>query len=155
MKLRFEQHLSIDRETLFRFHETPANLLLLMEHWPAFRLRQHEGTIHCGAKMHVAERIGPFWIPMTFEHFVFEPPVRFGERQIKGPFQTCQHIHEFVEEAGGTKIIDHLEVALPFWMGGALSTRLFAARRLRRMFAYRQRAYQSLLQSGRIAGGAT
>lgn len=153
MQLRFEQHLSIDREMLFRFHETPRNLTLLMQHWPTFRLDSHEGSIRPGAKLQAAERVGPFWIPMTFEHFLYEPPHRFGERQLRGPFRRCQHIHEFLEVDGGTKIIDHIEVELPIWMGGALATRLFAARRLRRMFEYRQRAYQSLVVQGLIAVG--
>jgi ligand-binding SRPBCC domain-containing protein len=151
MQLRFELQLPIDREALFRFHETPQNLTLLMQHWPTFRLASHEGSIRAGAKLHAAERVGPFWIPMTFEHFLYEPPHRFGERQLRGPFRKCQHIHEFLEVNGGTKIIDHIEVELPMWMGGALATRLFAARRLRRMFEYRQRAYRTLVESGQIA----
>jgi ligand-binding SRPBCC domain-containing protein len=151
MQLRFEQHLPIDRESLFRFHETPDNLQMLMEKWTAFRILDHEGTIRTGAKMRVAERLGPFWIPMTFEHFAYEPPLRFGERQIKGPFAICEHIHEFVEDGSGTKIVDLLNVALPFWLGGSVATRLCVAPRLRRMFAFRQQAYASLHKSGQIA----
>lgn len=150
MKLRFEQHIGLDRETVFRFHENPANLTLLMVHWPAFRLIEHEATIRPGVKMHVAERLGPFWIPMTFEHFLYEPPHRFGERQFKGPFRKCEHVHEFVETATGTTITDHLDVELPWWMGGELAMRLLVGPRIHRLFAFRKQAYLSLEQSGRI-----
>jgi len=151
MILRFEQHLALDRESVFKYHETPANLVLLMEGWPAFRMLEHDDTIRCGSNVRVAERVGPCWIPLTFEHFIYEPPCRFAERQIEGPFSRCEHIHEFVEEAGGTKIIDHLDVELPIWMGGRLATRLLVAPRLRRFFAFRKQAYASLHESGRIA----
>ena len=151
MILRFEQYLALDRESVFKYHETPANLVLLMEGWPAFRMLQHDDTIRCGSKVRVAERVGPFWIPLTFEHFIYEPPYRFAERQIEGPFSKCEHVHEFVEEAGGTKIVDHLDVELPMWMGGGLATRLLVAPRLRRFFAFRKKSYMSLHQSGRIA----
>ena len=124
MILRFEQHLALDRESVFKFHETPANLVLLMEGWPGFRMLGHEGTIRCGSKVRVAERVGPFWIPLTFEHFIYEPPYRFAERQVEGPLRKCEHVHEFIEEAGGTKIIDELDVELPMWMGGGLTMRL-------------------------------
>lgn len=150
MKLRFEQQIALDREAVFRFHENPSNLTLLMEHWTAFRLIDHEGTIHPGMKMHVAERLGPFWIPMTFEHFLYEPPYRFGERQFKGPFRKCQHVHEFVETPDGTTIIDHLDVELPWWMGDGFAMRLLVGPRIRRLFAFRKQAYLSLEQSGRI-----
>ena len=112
---------------------------------------EHENTIRCGSIVRVAERVGPFWFPLTFEHFIYEPPYRFGERQIEGPFSKCEHIHEFIEEAGGTKIIDHLDVELPMWMGGGLATRLLVAPRVRRFFAFRKKSYMSLYQSGRIA----
>jgi len=151
MILRFEQFLALDRESVFKYHETPANLVLLMEGWPAFRMLEHDGTIRCGSKVRVAERVGPFWIPLTFEHFIYEPPYRFAERQIEGPFSKCEHIHEFVEEDGGTRIIDHLDVELPMWMGGGLATRLLMVPRLRRFFAFRKKSYASLLQSGKIA----
>ncbi len=151
MIIRFEQHLSLDRESVFKYHETPANLVLLMEGWPAFRMLAHDDTIRCGSMVRVAERVGPFWVALTFEHFIYEPPYRFAERQVEGPFRRCEHVHEFVEEAGGTKIIDHLDVELPMWMGGGLATRLLVAPRLRRFFAFRKKSYMSLLQSGRIA----
>jgi ligand-binding SRPBCC domain-containing protein len=129
--------------------------VLLMEGWKPFRLIEHSGSIRCGSILMAAERSGPFSIPMTFEHFVYEPPVRFGERQIKGPFKVCQHIHEFVEEEDGTRIIDHLEVELHWWLGGRLATRLVFAPRLRRMFAYRQQALLRLVNEGRVAAAAS
>ncbi len=151
MIFHFEQFLALDRVSVFKYHETPANLVLLMEGWPAFRMLEHDGTIRCGSRVRVAERVGPFWIPLTFEHFIYEPPHRFAERQIEGPFSKCEHLHEFVEEAGGTKIIDHLDVELPMWMGGELATRLLVVPRLRRFFSFRKESYLSLLQSGKIA----
>ena len=150
MKFRFEQQLALDRKSVFQYHETPAHLMLLMQGWPTFRMLDHDGTICCGSKIRVAGRVGPFWVPLTFEHFIYEPPYRFAERQIEGPFRRFEHIHEFVEDVGGTKIVDHVDVELPMWMGGGLATRLFVAPKLRRFFDFRKKSYSSLYEDGKM-----
>ena len=155
MRFRFELHLPLERESVFKYHETPANLVLLMKGWNDFKMLEHGDTIRCGSIVRVAERVGPFWIRMTFEHFIYEPPFRFAERQIKGPFSRCEHIHEFVEDAAGTKIVDHLDVELPMWMGGAFATWFLVAPKLRRLFQFRKEAYLSLHQSGKLTPDAS
>ena len=84
----------------------------------------------------------------TFEFFRFEPPTRYCERQIRGLFLRYQHEHEFVPDGDATLMRDHIDVELPWWLGGALATRMVVARRLRRFFAYRHRALDALLAQG-------
>ncbi len=102
------------------------------------------------------ERMGPFRMRFVFEHFLHEPPERFGERMVRGFFREFEHVHEFEEAEAGTDgvartvIRDKLRVSLPWWMGGELATRLFVVPRLRRFFGVRQQAYGRLVEAGRF-----
>ncbi len=98
MKLVFEHTFAASREALFAFHERPGNLALLNRRWPAIRLGAHEGIVRPGGRTAVAIRLGPVWVGLTLEHFVHEPPLRFGETQARGPFRRFRHVHEFEVE---------------------------------------------------------
>ncbi|MBL4888514.1 MAG: hypothetical protein JKX97_00665 [Candidatus Lindowbacteria bacterium] len=155
MKLRFEQILPIDRKSLFAFHQTPANLALLLEGFPSFRMEKHIGNIQPAAEVIISIKFGPLWVPFTFEHFLFEPPHQFGERQIKGPLRTFEHVHEFLEEGDDTRIIDHVEVTLPIWLGGDLAIWLMVLPGIKNFFNFREQSYKSLLDSGRLQSSQT
>jgi ligand-binding SRPBCC domain-containing protein len=149
VQLRFEQVVAAPREVLFEFHLDPANLALLLSGWKGFELVSHDGRIRPGSRVRVRQRVGPFTHQMTFEHTVCEPPHRFGERQIEGPFARFEHVHEFTATDGGTIVVDRVDFELPWHFGGALAERWIAAPELRRFFAFRRAAYGRLVESGR------
>jgi hypothetical protein len=151
VKLSFERAFKVDAAELFAFHEKPENLAAFQRGWATFRMVAHEGHIRVGSVLRVQERIGPFWIPMTFQHFVYEPPRRFGERQVHGPFKKLEHLHEFESTSSGTILRDTLDIVLPWYFGGNLATRLFVAPRFRRFFAFRHAEMESLLQAGKLS----
>ena len=66
------------------------------------------------------------------------------DSQIKGPYRRWVHEHVFLEQDGGTLVVEQVEYALP---GGALTNALLIGRDLDRIFAYRE---QRLLE---IFGG--
>lgn len=72
----------------------------------------------------------------------WEPPVRFQDSQIRGPYLHWIHTHTFEERNGGTLVRDEVNYALP---GGRLIHRLFVRRDLKRIFAYRQQQLPRLL----------
>lgn len=150
MKLEFKHIFEISAAELFAFHENPNNLVKFLHGWPTFRMVTNDGHIRIGSITRVEERVGPLWIPMTFEHFVYEPPHRFGERQVRGPFRKLEHIHEFQGAGPRTVMRDLLEVALPWYLGGELATRLFIAPKFRRFFEYRHGEMDRLLKSGKL-----
>ena len=149
MNLRFEQFVPASREALFAFHGDPRNLALLLEGWKGFELLDHDGHTRVGAHVHLRQRAGFLVHDMTFEHFVFEPPTCFGERQTRGPFSRFEHVHEFADAPGGTTIVDRVAFALPWYLGGALADRLVVAPMLERFFEFRRAAYRRLCESGR------
>ena len=152
MQLTFTCTVAAARESIFAFHTNPQNLSVLLAEWRATEVVRTDASIEVGARMDIRERMGFMTIDCTFEHHVFEPPARFGERQIRGLFRRFEHVHGFeVVDAENTRIVDTLEVALPWWLGGALADRLIAKPRLVRMFAQRARAYTRLAREGRFA----
>lgn len=73
---------------------------------------------------------------------VWEPPFRFVDRQLLGPYRLWHHQHTFAEQYGGTLVKDRVEYAVP---GGPLVHRLFVRRDLERIFAYRRQRLAELL----------
>lgn len=150
MQLRFEQLVEASRERLFAFHADPANLAVLLAGWRGFELLEHAGSIRPPARVRLRQAVGPLRHELTFEHFVCEPPERFGERQIRGPFARFEHVHEFQAAALGTVVVDRIDFALPWRLGGRVAERWVAAPVLRRFFEFRREAYARLVADGRL-----
>lgn len=73
---------------------------------------------------------------------VWEPGVRFVDRQVRGPYRWWHHEHRFEAIGGGTRVIDHVEFLPPLrWLTGRL-----VAREVERIFAYRREALVGIFQ---------
>lgn len=64
----------------------------------------------------------------------WEPPHRFVDVQVRGPYRLWRHEHSFREERGGTRCDDRVEYAAP---GGRLVEKLLVDRDVSRIFDYR------------------
>ena len=73
---------------------------------------------------------------------VWEPPHRFIDNQIRGPYRLWRHEHRFEEENGGTRVTDTVRYAAP---GGALINRLFVSRDVQRIFDHRSSRISELI----------
>ena len=140
----FERVYPMGRARLFALHESPA-LLERLQDSRHFRLLSHEGHIRPGARVSVRNRLGPLWLTFVFEHVLYEPPARFGEELVRGPFKRLRHVHEFEDRPGGTLVRDRLEITLPLWLGGSMAERWIAGPRIRALFARRQEALARIL----------
>ena len=142
----FERTYPIQRAVLFALHESPS-LLTRLQDARDFRIVSHDGHLRPGAHVTVKRRLGPFWLTFVFEQMIYEPPARFGEVMVRGPFRSFRHVHEFEEAAGGasTLVRDRLEFSLPWWMGGAIGERFAAGPRMKAMFVHRQEALARLV----------
>ena len=143
MNFRFEHCIRLPIEEVFRFHEDPANLGVLLHGWPGFRLLHHDGHIFPGAMTWFEQTIAAC-IPMVlgFRHMLYEPPHRFAEELIHGPFRHFAHVHEFEQVEHATMVRDLLEVRLPWHYGGDAAVRICVAPALRRVFAFRHQALE-------------
>lgn len=97
MRLCFEHRVPLARAAVFAFFENPERLELLHTGRPKLRLLHCETQVRLGAEVWIEATVAGF-VPMVlgFRHVVFEPPYRFGEQAVHGPFSRFIHIHEFV-----------------------------------------------------------
>ena len=65
---------------------------------------------------------------------VWEPPHRFVDEQLRGPYRYWRHEHDFEERDGETIARDQVDYSV---LGGALIHRLLVKSDLRRIFDYR------------------
>ncbi len=123
-------------EDVFAFFADAANLESLTPPWLHFKiLTPLPIELAAGTLIDYRLRYRGFPLQWRTEILVWEPPRRFVDCQIKGPYRRWVHEHRFVEQDGGTLAIDRVEYAL---LGGAFTNALFVGRDLERIFAYRR-----------------
>jgi ligand-binding SRPBCC domain-containing protein len=67
---------------------------------------------------------------------VWDPPYRFIDEQLRGPYRLWRHEHRFIEDSEGTSCEDNVEYSP---LGGALLNKLLVERDVRQIFAYRSK----------------
>ena len=132
---------------VFPFFAEARNLEKLTPPWLRFEVLT-EGPIVMAEGALIDYRIRWRGIPLRWrtEIEVWEPPHRFVDRQIRGPYRLWRHEHLFTDRGDGTSIIDRVEYAP---IGGILAQRLVVARDVERIFAYRQEVLQR--EFGRVS----
>jgi ligand-binding SRPBCC domain-containing protein len=74
----------------------------------------------------------------------------FADVQVKGPFKSWHHRHEFQPQVcdgvAGTLIRDVVDYEVGFGLLGSLADRMFVRHRLQQTFAWRQKAVRELLR---------
>jgi ligand-binding SRPBCC domain-containing protein len=131
---------------VFDFFSDAFNLELLTPPWLQFRvitpapIAMQQGTV-------IDYRLRLRGIPVRWESqvTVWEPPYRFVDEQLRGPYRRWVHHHTFVESDGGTLARDHVDYAVP---GGVLVRKLLVERDLRKIFQYRQQKLREVLLKG-------
>lgn len=155
MRFRFEQEVPLPRAVVFAFHKNPEHLLLIHKGWSDVRMIHTDACVHDGCKTWIEFNVaGILPVVMGFEHIVYEPPSRFGEKLIHGPFRRFVHFHEFDTSPSGTIVRDLLDVELPWFYGGELGMCLVIAPILRRAFRLRGATLLRLAQSGELTRSA-
>lgn len=130
------------RKDVFEFFADALNLEEITPPW----LRFHVVTptpiqIHQGATIDYKLRIRG--IPVRWRTMItgWDPPARFVDEQVQGPYRLWIHEHRFTEKEGGTLCEDMVQY---FPWGGALTNKLFVERDVREIFAFRAMRLQEL-----------
>ncbi|GDY00617.1 hypothetical protein LBMAG48_30200 [Phycisphaerae bacterium] len=124
------------REELFPFFADAANLNVLTPPWLDFKIVTPL-PIEMKQGAFIDYRIGLKGVPMKWRTHIaaWEPPVRFIDEQIKGPYSLWHHEHIFQPDRGGTNCIDRVRYS--HW-GGPIAEKLLVRPDLERIFAYRK-----------------
>ena len=134
-----EQFFTRPRKEIFAFFADAANLERITPESLRFEmLTPMPIEMKPGALLDY--RLKLFGIPVRWTSRIetFEPETSFSDVQIKGPYRSWHHRHEFFEHEDGTLMRDTVDYALPLGPLGALVRRLFVSRNLDRIFLHRR-----------------
>lgn len=134
-RLEAELWLPVPRAEVFPFFADAGNLEQITPPWLNFEiLTPRPIPMRPGTLIDYRIRLRGLPLKWRTEISVWEPPVRFVDRQLRGPYRQWIHEHIFEERDGGTLCIDKVNYAV---LGGALIERLFVRRDVKRIFEHR------------------
>jgi ligand-binding SRPBCC domain-containing protein len=131
--------LARSRPEVFAFFADPRNLVQLVP--PSLRLRIVTPTTTLAAGVVLDLRVAWLGIPVPWRVYIreYDPPYRFVDVQVRGPWARWEHRHLFLEGDGGTWVEDRLTYRPPLGPLGRLAHAVVLGRQLRALWAYRQR----------------
>lgn len=100
-------------------------------------------VMRAGVEIDYRIRVHGLSLPWRSRIDVWEPAVRFVDRQIVGPYRWWRHDHLFEAAAGGTRVVDRVEY-LPraSWISAPI-----VSRDLDRIFDYRHAALREVFHA--------
>ena len=136
--LRREQWIPRPLDEVFAFFSDARNLEEITPPWLEFRILT-PGPIRIAAGTKLRYRLSLHGIPVrwTTEIRLWEPPFRFIDVQVSGPYRLWHHTHRFETRDGGTRMTDVVRYRLPFGMIGRAVHALKVRRDVDRIFDYR------------------
>lgn len=136
--LRAEQFVPRPLDEVFDFFSKAENLQELTPAFLHFRILSVDpAPVRKGTLIKYSLRWRIFPIRWTTEIIEWEPPYRFVDVQLKGPYKLWHHEHRFVAEENGTRIIDEVQYRLPFGVFGSIAHSLKVKKDVETIFAYR------------------
>ena len=127
--------LPCERARLFEFFSDAANLEQITPPWLKFHvitpapIRIEKGTI-----IDYKLKVRGFPVRWRSEISAWEPPHRFVDEQLRGPYRVWIHEHTFTDAPGGTQCEDYVQYAP---IGGAIVNKLLVENDVRTIFEYR------------------
>ncbi|MFN3407661.1 MAG: SRPBCC family protein [Limisphaerales bacterium] len=132
-----EQWLARPVEAVFPFFADARNLQAITPPWLDFQVLTPD-PIEMRAGTLIDYKLRVHGVPLRWRTLIreWEPPHRFVDEQLRGPYRQWIHEHTFAARDGGTLARDVVRYAVP---GGALVNRWFVRRDVERIFAFRRR----------------
>jgi ligand-binding SRPBCC domain-containing protein len=140
-------------EEVFPFFERPENLeILTPPNLGFFILTPSPIQMKSGALIDYTIRL--MGVNMRWSTLItdYDPPYRFVDEQLKGPYSYWHHAHTFRETDDGTWIMDEIRYVLPFGILGRVLHDMIIRRMLEKIFTYRAAVIHSIFESS--AGAA-
>jgi len=143
-----KQHFRQSIDEVFTFFQSPENLARITPQWLNFRILT-PSPIEMKQGALIDYTIHWMGIPVRWTTTItdFEPPFRFVDQQLRGPYSLWHHTHTFVEQADGTEMSDEVQYVLPFGIFGDLAHTMIVQRQLDEIFSYRSRVIAEVFSS--------
>ncbi len=155
-RLSASQFIARPIEDVFDFFSRPENLGRITPASMGFEFLTDDRDMRDG--LEIRYRIRPLLgIPMTWTTRItdYEPPIRFRDLQLKGPYARWEHSHTFEAVAGGTLVRDEIVYAVPFGPLGDLANRLVVRGELQRIFRHRAETIRTVFAATAEPSGMT
>jgi ligand-binding SRPBCC domain-containing protein len=135
-----EQQLPAPPEAIFPFFGDALNLEAITPPWLGFEVVTPR-PIAMAAGTLIEYRLRLHAVPIRWRTTiaVWDPPHRFVDVQLSGPYKLWHHTHDFESLAGGRTLMrDTVRYALPFGPLGEVAHRVLVKRDLERIFDFRR-----------------
>ena len=144
--LEREHHVDAAPEEVFDFFADAMNLQRITPPWLGIRvLTPPPIAMAPGARIEYRLRLHGLPLRWLTQISVWEPPHRFVDVQLRGPYRLWHHTHSFEPDGDGVRVRDVVRYALPLGPLGGLANAAFVRRDLARIFDHRQQAVARLL----------
>lgn len=130
---------------VFSFFSDAANLNTITPDWLNFRIGGPQPIVmREGALIDYRLRVRGLPLRWRTRINVWQPPHRFVDEQIRGPYRHWIHEHTFESREGGTLVRDKVEYAAPF---DFLTHRWLVRPDIEKIFKFRSEALEKLFQN--------
>jgi|ERR1700677_2420665 ligand-binding SRPBCC domain-containing protein len=144
-RLTREQWIPKPLDEAFAFFARPENLEEITPPFLKFHIVQADRELHAGSLIHYRLRVHGLPMRWTSEITVWDPPQRFVDVQVKGPYALWRHQHEFAADGDGTRISDDVQYALPFGFVGQMAHAIMVRRDVEGIFEFRRKKLEELM----------
>jgi ligand-binding SRPBCC domain-containing protein len=146
--LERSQRVEVPIEQAFDFYGDSHNLEPLTPPWLHFEVTTPgEVTFRPGTLLDYRLKLHGVPVRWQTRIEIWEPPTRFVDTQVKGPYSLWEHTHLFEKDGEDATVIhDRVCYSIPLGPLGVLAHRLFVRRDLERIFDYRAKAVDERLR---------
>jgi hypothetical protein len=151
-EINMKQYINKPLEVVFEFFSKPENLEMITPKSLSFNIltptpiKMEKGSL-------IDYTIRLFGVPIHWRTLIsdYEPPFRFVDQQIKGPYTFWHHTHTFKLVEGGVEIIDEVKYSLPLGWLGTLAHAIWVRKDLEEIFEYRKTVIQNYFEIKNIS----
>jgi hypothetical protein len=149
-KLERKMKIKASIDEVFAFFQQPENLAKITPPSLGFKIltpqpiEMKEGALITYTIGVLGMRVG--WRTLITS---YDPPRRFVDEQIKGPYALWHHQHSFKEVEGGVEMEDCVTYSIPFGIFGEIARKLFVTQQLNDIFDYRTKVISEIFQESK------
>lgn len=135
-------------EKVFDFFSKVENLNLITPEKLHFKILSPL-PVHIQNGMLIDYKIRLNGIPFSWKTMItdWEPPFRFVDTQIKGPYSVWIHEHTFTKHPEGTIMKDRVDYLAKGWIFEPVINKIFVSKKLEYIFDYRQSKLKLIFNS--------